>query len=84
MPNPGIDEYRKYWNEHKVTRQHVDINDDDGTQTQSEVTELTASFVAASCEHEPTNEEWKECLHGVGYTDAKIDEILGEAGNAEG
>ena len=46
-----------------------------------EVTENTASFVAASCDHEPTIEEWKKCLQGAGYVTEQIDEILGD--NAE-
>lgn len=84
LPNPGTDEYRKYWNEHKVTRQQTenDPSAEDGKARTIEVTELTASFVAASCDHEPTNEEWKECLLGAGYTEEQINEIMGE--DAEG
>ena len=84
LPNPGTDEYRKYWNEHEVTRQQMenDQEAEDGKARTTEVTEITASFVAASCEHEPTNEDWKECLQKAGYTDGQINEILGD--DAEG
>lgn len=47
------------------------------------VSELTARFVAASCEHEPTDEEWRACLLGAGYDDEKVSLILSGA-NAEG
>lgn len=127
LPNPGVDEYRKYWDEHMVNRMQMvaegadeaqaqaeDSEDaqeqaagfgstqgqaagSDGTQIQAgssassegvaihevEVSELTARFVAASCEHEPTDEEWRACLLGAGYTEEKISLILSGA-NAEG
>ena len=85
LPNPGTDEYRRYWNEHEVTRQQTtesDVEVADGSARTVEVTELTASFVAASCEHEPTIGEWKQCLLEEGYTEDKVNEILGA--DAEG
>lgn len=83
LPNPGTDEYRRYWNEHEVTRQtESDAETADGSARTVEVTELTASFVSASCEHEPSIEEWKQCLAEAGYTEEKVNEILGD--DAEG
>lgn len=84
LPNPGTDEYRRYWNEHEVTRQQTESDAEaaDGSARTVEVTELTASFVAASCEHEPSIEEWKQCLAEAGYTEEQINEILGD--DAEG
>lgn len=127
LPNPGVDEYRKYWDERMVSRMQMVAEDSDdaqakveasegtqaqaaesdGTQTQAaesdgvqvqaegivssegvavhevEVNELTARFVAASCEHEPTDEEWRACLLGAGYTEEKVSLIL-SGSNAEG
>lgn len=48
-----------------------------------DVSELTARFVSASCEHEPTDEEWRACLLGAGYDEEKVSLIL-SGGNAEG
>lgn len=117
LPNPGVDEYRKYWDERMVSRMQtvaegadeaqsyvegsegtqMQATGSDGTQMQAEssasskgvaiheveVSELTARFVAASCEHEPTDEEWRACLLGAGYTEEKVSLILSGA-NAEG
>ncbi len=80
LPKPGVDEYRRYWNEHQVTRQQYQTEDD--KMRVMDVTEITASFVAASCEHEPTITEWKQCLSNAGYTEDQIIEIIGN--DAEG
>lgn len=99
LPNPGVDEYRKYWDERMVARKQLlaeeasadgtaspsaETLSTDGTAVQEvEVSELTARFVAASCEHEPTDEEWRACLLGAGYSEEKVSLIL-SGGNAEG
>jgi hypothetical protein len=36
----------------------------------------TADFVAASCDHEPTDAEWTECLTEAGYTSTQIKKML--------
>lgn len=41
------------------------------------VTVITASFVSAENETEPTDEDWKMVLTANGYTEEKINEILG-------
>lgn len=89
-----MDEYRKYWDERMVSRMQMVA--DGAVEAQScvegsegvaihevEVSELTARFVAASCEHEPTDEEWRACLLVAGYTEEKVSLILSGA-NAEG
>ena len=97
LPNPGVDEYRKYWDERMVSRMQTVADDTDEAQAQAEgeessegvatheveVSELTARFVSASCEHEPTDEEWRACLLGAGYDEAQVSLIL-SGGNAEG
>lgn len=78
MPNPGIDEYRKYWNEHEVEQTDYSNMGEEGAKPKT-ITVLTASFVSAQADHEPTDEDWQECLKAAGYTNEKITEIFGNA-----
>lgn len=87
LPNPGVDEYRKYWDERMVSCMQMVAEDSESSEGvavhEVEVNELTARFVAASCEHEPTDEEWRACLLEAGYTEEKVSLIL-SGSNAEG
>lgn len=78
MPNPGIDEYRKYWNEHEVEQTDYSNMGEAGAKPKT-ITVLTASYVSVQADHEPTDDDWTECLTSAGYTEAKIKEILGNA-----
>lgn len=78
MPTPGIDEYRKYWNEHEVEQTDYSNMSEAGAKPKT-ITVLTASYVSVQADHEPTDDDWTECLKSAGYTDAKIKEILGNA-----
>ncbi len=74
LPLPSVqeaDEYRIYFNEHKETQPSTD---EEGEETEIEVTAY--DYVSALCDHEPTDEEWAECLTAEGYTSTKIEEIL--------
>jgi len=78
LPNPGIDEYRKYWNEHEVEQTDYS-NMGEADAKPKTITVLTASYVSVQADHEPTDDDWAECLKSAGYTEAKIKEILGNA-----
>lgn len=78
LPNPGIDEYRKYWNEHEVKQTDYSNMGEEGAKPKT-ITVLTASFVSAQADHVPTDKDWTECLKEAGYTEDKIKEILGNA-----
>ena len=76
-PNPGVDEYRIYWNEHEI---EVDDNSqhlDGENQTPKKIKVLTANYVSAESEVDPTIEDWKQLLADSGYPEDKINEILG-------
>lgn len=75
-PNPGVDEYRIYWNEHEI---EIDDNSqrlDEESQT-SKIKVLTANYVSAESEVDPTIDDWKQLLTDSGYPEDKINEILG-------
>lgn len=78
LPQPGVDEYRRYFDEHTVKVQQTE-SDSDGNITVKEVEENTASFVSCSCEHEPTDDEWRELLTSEGYTAEQIAVIIPKA-----
>lgn len=78
LPEPGVDEYRRYWNEHEVTQTSYSSTES-GEMERETITVLTASYVSVQCDHEPTEEEWTACLQAEGYTDDKIKEIFGNA-----
>ena len=78
LPTPGIDEYRKYWNEHEVEQTDYS-NMGEADAKPKTITVLTASYVSVQCDHEPTEEEWTACLQAEGYNDDKIKEIFGNA-----
>ena len=83
LPNPGVDEYRRYWNEHEERHTEYDTDSVSGDVMRAEVVELAASFVSASCDHEPSDEEWRECLLEEGYPEKQVATILGSEASGE-
>lgn len=77
LPNPGVDEYRIYWNEHETEVEDSSVQRENPTDEPKMMTVITASFVSAENEAEPTDEDWKTVLTANGYTEEKINEILG-------
>ena len=80
LPEPGINEHRKYFN-HREEERGVGGNegagDTDGSETERKVVKVpVADYVSAANATTPTNEEWTECLHGAGYDSEQIAVIL--------
>lgn len=78
LPQPGTNEYRRYYNhreEERIERDGIDAGTGE-PQAERVVKLPTADFVAVSCEHEPTDEEWTECLTANGFTSKEIKTIL--------
>ena len=71
LPEPGINEHRKYFNHRTEERTE---NEADGEE--STVMVPVADYVSAANATTPTNEEWTECLHGAGYDSEQIAVIL--------
>jgi hypothetical protein len=70
IPDPGKNEYRRYFNQRSVTGKQV-VDDKEVT-----VDIPCADFVSVQADQEPTDEEWTEVLTEAGYTSEKITEIL--------
>lgn len=78
LPDPGIDEYRKYWNEHEVEQTDYSNMGKEGAEPKT-ITALTANFVSMQCDHEPSDDEWRQLLTEEGYSEEQIKEIIGNA-----
>ena len=77
LPNPGTDEYRLFYNHRDVEHEEPgEIDEATGQPAIATVLVPTADYVAASCDHEPTDAEWTECLTGAGYSAKEIKAIL--------
>ena len=76
LPQPGTDEYRLYYNHREEPHEEVVIDAETGVPSAVTVQIPTADFVAASCDHEPTDEEWTECLIEAGYSAKDIKAML--------
>ena len=77
LPKPGTDEYRLYYNHREEEREEPGETDAaTGEPTSGTVQVPTADYVAASCDHEPTDEEWTELLTAEGFTATQIKKIL--------
>ena len=80
LPEPGINEHRKYFN-HREEEREVGGNegaaDTDGSASERKMVKVpVADYVSAANATTPTNEEWTECLHGAGYDSEQIAVIL--------
>ena len=71
LPEPGINEHRKYFNHRTVERTEIEADGQEST-----VMVPVADYVSAANATTPTNEEWTECLHGAGYDSEQIAVIL--------
>lgn len=71
LPEPGINEHRKYFNHRTEERTEIEADGQEST-----VMVPVADYVSASNATTPTNEEWTECLHGAGYDSEQIAVIL--------
>lgn len=71
VPQPGMNEYRKYYN-HRTE----DRNDFSGENT-TVIQVPVADFVSVISDHIPTQEEWRNTLLSVGYTESQVIVILG-------
>ena len=71
LPEPGINEHRKYFNHRSEERTGIEADGQEST-----VMVPVADYVSAANATTPTNEEWTECLHGAGYDSEQIAVIL--------
>ena len=71
LPEPGINEHRKYFNHRSEERTEIEPDGQEST-----VMVPVADYVSAANATTPTNEEWTECLHGAGYDSEQIAVIL--------
>ena len=77
LPEPGINEHRKYFNHREEEREESNNEDSDGSAKERKVVKVpVADYVSAANATTPTNEEWTECLHGAGYDSEQIAVIL--------
>lgn len=70
VPQPGMNEYRRYYNHRFVDREE---------SVGEELTVIqvpVADFVAVVSDHTPTQEEWRNTLLSVGYTESQVNVIL--------
>lgn len=78
LPEPGVDEYRRYWNEHETQQTDYSTMMDPEAEPKT-ITVLTANFVSMQCDHEPSDEEWRQLLKEEGYNEEQINTIIGNA-----
>ena len=80
LPEPGINEHRKYFNHREEEREeggNEGASETDGSASECKVVKVpVADYVSAANATTPTNEEWTECLHGAGYDSEQIAVIL--------
>ena len=80
LPEPGINEHRKYFNHREEEREeggNEGASETDGSASERKVVKVpVADYVSAANATTPTNEEWTECLHGAGYDSEQIAVIL--------
>lgn len=72
VPQPGIDEYRRFYNHREVEQEETE----EDNEQRAIVAVPCADFVAVQADHEPTVEEWRTVLSENGFTDEQIDVIL--------
>lgn len=72
VPQPGIDEYRRFYN-HREVEQEETAEDN---EQRAIVAVPCADFVAVQADHEPTAEEWRTVLLENEFTSEQIDVIL--------
>ena len=80
LPEPGINEHRKYFNHREEEREeggNEGASETDGSASERKVVKVpVADYVSAANATTPTNEEGTECLHGAGYDSEQIAVIL--------
>ena len=80
LPEPGINEHRKYFNHREEEREESNNEgaaDSDGSAKERKIVKVpVADYVSAANATTLTNEEWTECLHGAGYDSEQIAVIL--------
>ena len=80
LPEPGINEHRKYFNHREEEREeggNERASETDGSASERKMVKVpVADYVSAANATTPTNEEWTECLHGAGYDSEQIAVIL--------
>lgn len=80
LPEPGINEHRKYFNHREEEREESNNEgaaDSDGSAKERKIVKVpVADYVSAANATTPTNEEWTECLHEAGYDSEQIAVIL--------
>ena len=74
VPDPGTNEYRRYFNHRTVQQSQNDTVD--GNTTENQITVPCADYVAVLSDHEPTEDEWTAVLSANGYTADQITAIL--------
>lgn len=72
VPQPGIDEYRRFYNHREVEQEETT----EDKEQRAIVLIPSADFVAVQADHEPTDEEWRTVLSENGFTKEQIDVIL--------
>lgn len=72
VPQPGIDEYRRFYN-HREVEQEETAEDN---EQRAIVSIPCADFVVVQADHEPSDEEWQAVLSENGFTKEQIDVIL--------
>ena len=77
LSQPGTDEHRRYWNHREEERTAPGETAGETGEPSGETVKVpTADFVAVACDHEPSDEEWTECLTENGFTAKEIKAIL--------
>jgi hypothetical protein len=74
VPDPGTNEYRRYFNHRTVQQSQNDTVD--GNTTEKQITVPCADYVAVLSDHDPTDDEWTAVLSANGYTADQITAIL--------
>lgn len=74
VPNPGTNEYRRYFNHRTVQQSQNETID--GNTMEKQTTVPCADYVAVLNDHEPTDDEWTTILSANGYTADQITAIL--------
>ena len=80
LPEPGINEHRKYFNHREEEREeggNEGAAETDGSASERKMVKVpVADYVSAANATTPTNEEWTECLSEAGYDSEQIAVIL--------
>ena len=71
VPDPGMNEYRRYFNQRLE-----DVSQPDGNEGQT-ITQINrADYVAIVADHDITDDEFKSCLSESGYSNEQITSIF--------